>query len=116
MKEHRRSGDSDYRSGSKCYRVNRGSRRALIAANWAGCCIAKIGKGNIKKKETSEKEESEGRDNRDERRKQLVGECHEWQQVCAGQDEADFESCPFFLARRGDRMRLCIRTIIIIMK
>lgn len=44
-----------------------------MAANWAGCCIAKIGKGNIKKKETSKKEVSEGREletieTRDERR------------------------------------------------
>lgn len=37
VKEHRRRGGggiSDYRSGSECYRVNRGSRRALMAANW----------------------------------------------------------------------------------
>lgn len=27
-------GESDYRSGSECYRVSRGSRRAVMAANW----------------------------------------------------------------------------------
>lgn len=34
VKEHRRGGVSDYRPGSECYRVNRGSRRAVMAANW----------------------------------------------------------------------------------
>lgn len=41
-------GVSDYRSGSECYRVNGGSRRAVMAANWAACWIAKIGKGKHK--------------------------------------------------------------------
>lgn len=45
VKEHRRRGNSDYCSESGGYRVNRESRRALMAAKLAGCCIAKIGKG-----------------------------------------------------------------------
>lgn len=36
VKEHRRRGGgvSDYGPESECYRVNRGSRRAVMAANW----------------------------------------------------------------------------------